>query len=79
MDIQIQSGETHEPDFTRNIFTNEQNQILIYKRMLFEIKILRQSIQDTIVNELKNICDAKKTIKQTQETLYNISNNLHSK
>lgn len=52
-------------------------QILIYKRLLFEIKILRQTLQNSINNELKYIGTYMNALKQTQETLYVISNNLY--
>ena len=53
--------------------------LLVYKRLLFEIKILRQALEDIIVNEIKNINDTKKSIGQLQELLFIVSNNLQTK
>lgn len=57
---------------------NKNNmQLLIYNRLLFEIKILRQTLQNSINNELKHIDTIMNILKQTQETFYVISNNLY--
>lgn len=52
-------------------------QLLIYNRLLFEIKILRQTLQNSINNELKYIETMMNMLKLTQETFYIISNNLY--
>lgn len=58
--------------------TNKDNmQLLIYNRLLFEIKILRQTLQNSINNELKHIDTNANMLKQIQETFYVISNNLY--
>ena len=61
-----------------NLSANKDNmQLLIYNRLLFEIKILKQTLQNSINNELKHINTIMSILKQTQETFYVISNNLY--
>lgn len=52
--------------------------ILLYKRLIFEISVLRQELHNAILNETKNIQILKKQLKATLDNFYIISSNLLS-
>lgn len=51
--------------------------LLLYKRLLFEIKIMRESLQNIIDENIIDIQKNKYLIKQIQDKFYIISNNLY--
>jgi len=55
---------------------NDMN-LLLYKRLFFEIKILRESLQHILNDTIQDIQTNKQIIKNLQEKFYIISNNLY--
>jgi len=53
-------------------------QLLIYKRLLFELGLLRQESENIIKDKIKHIEELETVLKNTQKNFYVISNNLYS-
>lgn len=52
-------------------------QFMMYERLLFEVKILRNSLQSIIINEIEKNREMNEKLYRLQKTFYIISNNLY--
>jgi hypothetical protein len=57
--------------------SNNDFKLILLKRLLFEIKIIRQSMKNIMDENLNDIENNKQMIKNIQDKFYIITNNLY--
>lgn len=60
-----------------SIEQNNDLELMIYKQLLFELSVLRESLGKLVVDELEKISKNKNKLKITRQKFFNIVSNLH--